>query len=46
VKLAATHEPEGSEEEVVGLKHWALPVDCGRRGGLACGRIEVGPSLL
>jgi hypothetical protein len=46
VKLAATHEPEGSEEEVVRLKHWSLPVDCGRRGGLACGRIEVGPSLL
>ena len=46
VKLAATHEPEGSEEEVVGLKHWALPVDCGRRGGLASGRIEVSPSLL
>lgn len=35
LELAATHEPEGSEEEVVRLKHWALPVDCGRRGGLA-----------
>jgi hypothetical protein len=45
-QLAATHEPEGSEEEVVRLKHWALPVDYGRRGGLACVRIEVGQSLL
>jgi hypothetical protein len=46
LKLAPTDEPEGPEEEVVGLKHWTLPVDCGRRGGLASVRIEVGPSLL
>jgi hypothetical protein len=46
LELAAAHEPEGSEEEVVRLKHWALPVDCGRRGGLRSLRIEVGPSLL
>jgi len=45
-KLAAADEPQGSEEEVIGLKHWTLPVDCGRRGGLACFRIEVSPSLL
>jgi hypothetical protein len=45
-QLAATHEPEGPEEEVVRLKHLALPVDYGRRGGLACIRIEVGQSLL
>jgi hypothetical protein len=46
LELAPADEPEGAEEEVVGLKHWTLPVDCGRRGGLACVRIEVGPSLL
>jgi len=46
LELAAADEPEGPEEEVVGLKHFDPPVDCGRRGGLACGRIEVGPSLL
>jgi hypothetical protein len=46
LKLATTHKPEGSEEEVVRLKHWALPMDCGRRGGLRSLRIEVGPSLL
>jgi hypothetical protein len=29
LELAATHEPEGSEEEVVRLKHWGPP--CGLR---------------
>ena len=43
LELAATHEPEGSEEEVVGLKHWGLPVDCGRRGGLAFDTDRGGP---
>jgi hypothetical protein len=33
-QLAATHEPEGSEKEIVGFQHLALPVDCGRRGGV------------
>jgi len=33
VKLAATHEPEGSEEEVVGLKHWTLPWTAGGEVG-------------
>jgi len=46
LELAAADEPEGTEEEVVGLEHWTLPVDCGRRGGLASLQIEVGPSLL
>jgi len=43
LELAATHEPEGSEEEVVRLKHWALPVDCGRRGGVASDTDRGGP---
>jgi hypothetical protein len=34
-QLAAPHEPEGPEEEIVGFQHVVLPVDCGRRGGLA-----------
>jgi hypothetical protein len=46
LELAPADEPERAEEEVVGLEHWTLPVDCGRRGGLAFLRIEVGPSLL
>jgi hypothetical protein len=46
LELAPADEPEGAEEEVVGLEHWSLPVDCGRRGGLASLQIEVGPSLL
>ena len=45
-QLTAAHEPEGAEEEVVGLEHWLPPVDCGRRGGLASLRVEVSPSLL
>ena len=32
-KLAAADEAQGPEEEVVGLEHVCLPVDCGRRGG-------------
>jgi hypothetical protein len=35
LELAATHETEGPEEEVVCLEHACLPVDCGRRGGYA-----------
>jgi len=46
LELAPADEPKGPEEEVVGLEHWTLPVDCGRRGGLASVRIEVGLSLL
>ena len=46
LELAPADKPQGADEEVVGLKHWTLPVDCGRRGGLACVRIEVSPSLL
>ena len=32
-ELAAADEAQGPEEEVVGLEHVSLPVDCGRRGG-------------
>ncbi len=33
LELAATHEPEGPEEEVVGLKHWTLPWTAGGEVG-------------
>jgi hypothetical protein len=46
LELAATHEPEGAEEEVVGLEHWLPPVDCGRRGGLAFATGRGEPALL
>ena len=32
-QLAPADEPEGSEEEVVGLKHWTLPWTAGGEVG-------------
>ncbi len=33
LELTAADEPEGSEEEVVGLNHWALPWTAGGEVG-------------
>ena len=33
LELAPAHEPEGSEEEIVGLKHWTLPWTAGGEVG-------------
>jgi hypothetical protein len=33
LELAAAHEPERPEEEVVGLKHWTLPWTAGGEVG-------------
>ena len=42
-KLAPADEPQGPEEEVVGLQHLALPWTAGGEVGYVLGRIEGEP---
>lgn len=47
LKLASAREPESTEEQIVRLQHGTLPVDLGRRAGIASvTRSQVSPSLL
>jgi hypothetical protein len=46
LELAAANEPEGPEEEIVGLEHWTLPWTAGGEVGYVVGGSELSPALL